>query len=100
MIPLISPALQRSPMPARHLRVLLTIFAVRHFLGIGAFVWLSWTAHAAELPLWWVLPAFGLLYGGAVVWNGRKLLHQYRRRLNAERATVSGRNPVPPSKAG
>lgn len=93
---MISPRLMKTAMPARHVRTLLAVFAVRHVMGLGVFTWLTIASFNAGLPAWWVMALLGAGYAGAVAWNGRKLYGQYRRRLAAER----GRDEIAPVPGG
>ncbi len=86
---MISPMLRRSAMPAKQVRVLLTVFFVRHVLGVLAFGWMTYTAYTIRLTFWWFMVGFGLLYAGSVVYNGRKLVRQYRHRLAVEQGLAA-----------
>ena len=83
---MISPALRRVSMPAKQVRVLMTVFFVRHVLGILGFAWMTYVAYRAELPFWFLMVGFGLVYGASVAYNGRKLVRQYRHRQAVEQA--------------
>jgi hypothetical protein len=73
-------------MPAKQLRVLLTVFFVRHVLGVAGFAWVTWIAYQVGLPLWWFMVIFDVIYGISVVYNGRKLVKQYKHRQAVEQA--------------
>jgi hypothetical protein len=80
----ISPSTAHRAAPARHIKMLLIVFGVRHLLGIALFVWLTFVGRAIGGIGWLLVGGLGLVYAAIVAYNGRRLYQQYRRRLAAE----------------
>lgn len=83
MMPL-SDRARNAPLPAKHARILVMIFAVRHVIGIALFAALTVMFYNLG-GLGWMGMALGtVVYAIVAALNFRKLYRQYRRRLAAE----------------
>ncbi len=77
---------RRGPGVGRGRALALLLFAIRHTLGVGIFVWLTFEARRLiDGDGWLVVALLGLAYLVFAVVAGTRLLALYRRRAHGER---------------
>lgn len=72
-------------MPAKHFRIYLYIYAIRHAFGIALVAWILSAAKLAPNPYYfWIAAAILAVYVVSALYNGKKIWNHYQKRLVEE----------------
>jgi hypothetical protein len=85
----VPPRPQPKIVSARHARMMLIVFGVRHLVGVILFAILTMMFYNLGGPGWVGVGAGGAVYAVVAALNLRKLYRQYQRRRAAEAQSVS-----------